>query len=162
VPYKMEKQVNGLYALANFSFDEKVFIDVTGRNDWSSTLPKGNNSYFYPSITSSFILSDIFSLPTQISFAKFRLSYAQVGNDTKAYRLYKVYTTSPIPGSVIPPSTKNNDDLKPEMSRSFETGINFSLFKNRFTADVNYYYNISINQVLEAPVDITTGYSYMF
>src|SRR5690606_29076862 len=86
--FKSERQVNGLYGLANFSFDDKIFVDFTARNDWSSTLPKGNNSYFYPSISSSFILSDIFNLPQQISFAKLRLSYAKVGNDTEPYRLY--------------------------------------------------------------------------
>ena len=160
--FKSERQVNGLYGLANFSFDDKIFVDFTARNDWSSTLPKGNNSYFYPSISSSFILSDIFNLPQQISFAKLRLSYAKVGNDTEPYRLYKVYNQSMFPGSVTPPSTRNNAELKPEMSNSFESGINFSLFKNRVTADVNYYYSTTINQVLRVPVDITTGYSYAF
>jgi outer membrane receptor protein involved in Fe transport len=159
---KTERQVNGLYALANFSFDDKIFLDLTARNDWSSTLPKENNSYFYPSVTSSFILSDIFVLPTQISFAKLRLSYAQVGSDTEPYRLYKVYSQNIFPGSATPPSTKNNDNLKPEISNSFESGINFSLFQNRITADVNYYYNTTINQVLRVPVDITTGYSYAY
>lgn len=159
---KLEKQVNGLYGLANFSFDDKIFVDLTARNDWTSTLPKGNNSYFYPSISSSFILSDIFTLPKAVSFAKLRLSYAQVGNDTDPYQLYKVYTQSVFPGSVTPPSTRNNAELKPETSNSFESGINFSLFNNRLTADVNYYYNTTNNQVLRVPVDITTGYSYAF
>lgn len=161
-PTKSERQVNGLFALANFSYDDKVFVDLTARNDWSSTLPKGNNSYFYPSITSSFILSDIFELPSQISFSKLRLSFAQVGSDTEPYRLYKVYSQNIFPGSATPPSTKFNHNLKPEISNSFETGLNFSLFKNRFTADINYYYNTTVNQVLRVPVDITTGYSYAF
>ena len=161
-PTKYERQVNGLYGLANFSFDEMIFLDLTARNDWSSTLPKGNNSYFYPSITSSFILSDIFNLPRQISFSKLRMSFAQVGSDTEPYRLHKVYSQNIFPGSVTPPGTKNNDDLKPEISNSFETGLNFSLFSNRLTADVNYYYNTTVNQVLRVPVDITTGYSYSF
>lgn len=161
-PSKFERQVNGIYALANFSFDDKIFLDLTARNDWSSTLPKGNNSYFYPSVTSSFILSDLFKLPQQISFSKLRVSYAQVGSDTEPYRLHKVYSQSPFPGSVNPPSTKNNDNLKPEISNSFETGLNFSLFSNRITADINYYYNTTINQVLRVPVDITTGYSFAY
>lgn len=161
-PFKMERKVNSLYALANFAFDDKIFVDITGRNDWSSTLPAGNNSYFYPSISSSFVLSDIFELPRQVSFAKLRASFAQVGDDTRPYRLSKVYGQSVFPGSATPPSTKNNDKLKPEISNSFETGINFSLFQNRLTADFNYYYNTTINQVLQVPVDITTGYSYAF
>ncbi|WP_159635411.1 SusC/RagA family TonB-linked outer membrane protein [Sphingobacterium composti Ten et al. 2007 non Yoo et al. 2007] len=161
-PTKYERQVNGLYALANFSFDDMIFLDLTARNDWSSTLPKGNNSYFYPSVTSSFILSDIFKLPSQVSFSKLRVSFAQVGSDTEPYRLKKVYSQNIFPGSVTPPSTQNNNDLKPEISNSFETGLNFSLFSNRLTADVNYYYNTTVNQVLRVPVDITTGYSYSF
>lgn len=161
-PFKSERQVNGLFGLANFSFDDKIFVDLTARNDWSSTLPEGNNSYFYPSITSSFILSDIFELPQLVSFAKLRLSYAQVGSDTEPYRLYKVYSQSPFPGSAASPSTKNNDKLKPEISDSFEAGVNFSLFRNRLTADVNYYYNTTVNQVLRVPVDITTGYSFAY
>lgn len=161
-PNRYERQVNGLYALANFSFDDKIFLDLTARNDWSSTLPKGNNSYFYPSVTSSFILSDIFELPDQISFSKLRVSFAQVGSDTEPYRLRKVYSQNIFPGSVTPPSTRNNNDLKPEISNSFETGLNFSLFSNRITADVNYYYNTTVNQVLRVPVDITTGYSYSY
>ncbi len=161
-PFQMQKQVNGLYGLANFSFDDKIFVDLTARNDWSSTLPKGNNSYFYPSISTSFVLSDIFTLPKAVSFAKLRASFAQVGSDTEAYRLAKVFGQSIFPGSVTAPGTRNNPDLKPEISNSFESGINFSLFNNRLTADVNYYHNTTVNQVLEVPVDITTGYSYAF
>src|SRR5690606_6426259 len=161
-PFRMEKQVNGLYGLANFSFDDKIFVDLTARNDWSSTLPKGNNSYFYPSISSSFVLSDIFSMPKAVSFAKLRLSFAQVGSDTDAYRLFKVFGQSIFPGSVTAPGTRNNADLRPEISNSFESGINFSLFNSRLTADVNYYHNTTVNQVLEVPVDITSGYSYAF
>lgn len=161
-PIKYEKQVNSLYALANFSFDDKIFVDITGRNDWSSSLPKGNNSYFYPSISSSFVLSDIFELPRAFSFAKLRLSAAQVGSDTDPYRLAKVFQPSIFPGSAELPSTRNNSDLKPEISNSFESGINFSLFNNRITADINYYNNITKNQVLRIPVEVSTGYNYTF
>lgn len=161
-PFKMERKVNSLYALANFSFDDKIFIDITGRNDWSSTLPEGNNSYFYPSISSSFVLSDIFELPRQVSFLKLRASFAQVGDDTSPYRLSKVYGQSIFPGSATVPNTKANDKLKPEISNSFETGLNFSLFNSRITADLNYYSNTTNNQVLQVPVDITTGYSFAF
>lgn len=161
-PRKYQKQVNSLYALANFAFDDKIFVDITGRNDWSSSLPKGNNSYFYPSISSSFVLSDIFELPSQISFAKLRLSAAQVGSDTDPYRLSKVFQPSNFPGSAELPTTRNNSELKPEISNSFESGINFSLFNNRLTADVNYYYNTTKNQVLRIPVEVSTGYNYTY
>src|SRR5690606_23334284 len=93
------KNVNSLYALASLGWQNKIFLDITGRNDWSSTLPLHNNSFFYPSVSTSFILSDLFSLPQAISFAKLRISAAQVGNDTEPYRTQKYYGTSEFPGS---------------------------------------------------------------
>src|SRR5690606_38493473 len=84
-----ERRTHSLYGLVNFSWKELIFLDVTGRNDWSSTLPEQNRSYFYPSVSTSYILSDIFRLPTAISFAKARLSWAQVGTDTYPYRIAK-------------------------------------------------------------------------
>ena len=77
-----EKRINSLYGYARFAYDDKVFLDLTGRNDWSSTLPSDNNSYFYPSATLSAIASDIFEMPEWVSFAKVRAAYAEVGNDT--------------------------------------------------------------------------------
>ncbi|HBK94478.1 MAG TPA: SusC/RagA family TonB-linked outer membrane protein, partial [Porphyromonadaceae bacterium] len=97
------------------------------RNDWSSTLPKGNNSYLYPSLTSSVILSELSGLKNSnwLSFAKLRLGWAQVGNDTDPYQLYKVYESLPaINGNIAYtlPSQLNNLNLKPEITSSVETG----------------------------------------
>lgn len=153
------KVINSLYGLATLDFDEKVFVDITGRNDWSSTLPVQNNSFFYPSVSTSFVLSDIFSLPTQISFAKLRVSGAQVGNDTEPYRTSKYYGQSEFPGSASVPSTLYNVDFKPEITSSFETGIELIFFQRRLGIDVNYYISETKNQILEVPVDITTGFS---
>ncbi|QNL49191.1 SusC/RagA family TonB-linked outer membrane protein [Olivibacter sp. SDN3] len=156
------RNLNSVYALTNFSFDEKVYVDVTARNDWASSLPRHNHSFFYPSISSSYILSDIFQLPRQISFAKARLSWAQVGNDTDPYQTAKYYATSAFPGSSQAPSVLFNADLKPEISTSWEAGLNFALFNNRITSDVNFYTNRTVNQVLLVPLDVTTGYSQAF
>ncbi|MGK6351231.1 SusC/RagA family TonB-linked outer membrane protein [Parapedobacter sp. DT-150] len=156
------KQVQSVYGLVNLSWQDKIFLDVTSRNDWSSTLPSDSWSYFYPSVSSSYILSDIFQLPSAFSFAKARLSWAMVGNDTEPYRLQKYYEPSAFPGSANAPTTLHNATLKPEISTSWEGGVDFSLFNNRINADVNLYHNITINQVLRVPVDITTGYSYAF
>ncbi|HEY0898947.1 MAG TPA: SusC/RagA family TonB-linked outer membrane protein, partial [Sphingobacteriaceae bacterium] len=93
------KVVNSLYALTSLAFKDRIFVDITGRNDWSSTLPVANNSFFYPSISSSFILNEMFNLPRQITFAKLRLSAAQVGNDTDPYKTSKYYGTSEFPAS---------------------------------------------------------------
>ncbi|MBB6328954.1 TonB-linked SusC/RagA family outer membrane protein [Algoriphagus iocasae] len=151
--------INSLYGLMTLDFDEKIFVDITGRNDWSSTLPTQNNSFFYPSISTSFVLSDIFVLPSQISFAKLRVSGAQVGNDTEPYRTSKYYGQSEFPGSASVPSTLYNVDFKPEITSSFETGIELIFFQRRLGLDLNLYVTETKNQILEVPVDITTGFS---
>ncbi|WP_233632683.1 SusC/RagA family TonB-linked outer membrane protein [Parapedobacter sp. ISTM3] len=156
------RRTNSVYGFVNFSYRDLVFLDITGRNDWSSTLPDGNNSYFYPSVSSSYILSDIFSLPDAFTFAKARLSWAMVGNDTYPYRTAKYYSKTDFPGSAEAPSVLHNADLKPEISRSWEAGVNVALFNNRINTDVNVYTITTENQVLSVPLDITTGYSSAF
>lgn len=151
--------INSLYGLMTLDFDEKVFVDITGRNDWSSTLPVQNNSFFYPSVSTSFVLSDIFMLPSEISFAKLRVSGAQVGNDTEPYRTSKYYGQSEFPGSASVPSTLYNVNFKPEITTSFETGLEMIFFNRRLGFDINYYITETKNQILQVPVDITTGYS---
>jgi TonB-linked SusC/RagA family outer membrane protein len=153
------KKVNSVYGLASFSYQGKYFIDVTGRNDWSSTLPLVNNSFFYPSVNTSFILSDIFKLPAQISFAKARFSIAQVGNDTDPYKTSKYYGTSEFPSSGSVPTTLPNANLKPEISTSKEAGMDIRLFKSRLNFDITLYHNITRNQILDVPLDPTTGYT---
>ena len=153
------KKVNSVYGLASLSYKGKYFIDVTGRNDWSSTLPLANNSFFYPSVNSSFILSDIFKLPTAISFAKARFSVAQVGNDTDPYKTSKYYGTSEFPSSGSVPTTLPNANLKPEISTSKEAGLDLRFFRNRLNVDLTVYHNITRNQILDVPLDPTTGYT---
>ncbi|WP_439488814.1 SusC/RagA family TonB-linked outer membrane protein [Algoriphagus sp.] len=151
--------INSLYGLVTLDFDEKIFVDITGRNDWSSTLPTQNNSFFYPSVSTSFVLSDMLVLPSEISFAKLRVSGAQVGNDTDPYRTSKYYGQSEFPGSASVPSTLYNVGFKPEITTSFETGLEMIFFNRRVGFDVNYYISETKNQILEVPVDITSGYS---
>lgn len=153
------KRVNSVYGTATLSYANKIFLDVTGRNDWSSTLPSGNNSFFYPSVSTSFILSDLFRLPEQISFAKLRASWAQVGNDTAPYKTAKYYNTSAFPGSASVSSTLYNARFKPEISNSIEVGLDWRMFKQRFGLDLAFYNNITRNQILDVPMDQTTGYT---
>lgn len=153
------KQVNSLYGMASLSYKGKYFIDVTGRNDWSSTLPLMSNSFFYPSVNTSFILSDIFRLPAAISFAKARFSIAQVGNDTDPYKTKKYYGTSEFPASGSVPTILPNANLKPEISSSKEFGLDVRLFKSRLNFDITLYHNLTKNQILEVPLDPTTGYT---
>ncbi|WP_114777470.1 SusC/RagA family TonB-linked outer membrane protein [Botryobacter ruber] len=153
------KRVNSLYALASFSYEDKIFVDVTGRNDWSSTLPVQNNAFFYPSISSSFVLTDLFALPTQVSFAKLRLSAAQVGNDTDPYKTRKYYGQSDFAGSGSVPTTLHNVNFKPEITTSYEAGLEYMLYKGRIGMDITLYKSFTRNQILDVPLDPTTGYS---
>lgn len=157
--YDRNKVVNSVYGFASFGYKSKYFVDITGRNDWSSTLPVQHNAFFYPSINTSFVLSEIFRLPAVISFAKLRASIAQVGNDTDPYKTHKYYGTSEFAGSGSVPTTMPNASFKPEISTSYETGLDIRFFKNRLNLDVTLYHNLTRNQILEVPLDPTTGYT---
>lgn len=155
---KTKKAINSVYGSAQFAYKERIFVDLTGRNDWSSTLPFKNNSFFYPSISTSFLLSDMFSLPSPISFAKFRASWAQVGNDTRPYQTDKYYDRI-YGNSFTNPSTLFNTDLKPEITSSYEAGVDIRFFKGRLGIDLAVYDNKSRNQILAIPLDPVSGYS---
>jgi hypothetical protein len=127
-PQKTRKAINSIYGSGQVSYNEKVFVDVTGRNDWSSTLPFSNNSFFYPSVSTSFIVSELVSLPAAISFAKLRFSWAQVGNDTRPYQTEKYYDRI-YANSFTNSNTLFNAELKPEITSSFEAGADIRLFK---------------------------------
>jgi TonB-linked SusC/RagA family outer membrane protein len=156
------KEINSVYGLASFSYQDKYFIDFTGRNDWSSTLPAQNNSYFYSSANASMVLSEVLTLPSLFSFAKMRFSAAKVGNDTDPYRTRKYYGASEFPGSASVPTILHNINLKPEITVSYETGLDLRFLKNRLRADLTVYQNITRNQILAVPLDPTTGYSSAF
>ncbi len=158
-----EKRINSLYGFARFAYDGMVFLDITGRNDWSSTLPEDNNSYFYPSATLSAIASDIFTMPEWVSFAKLRAAYAEVGNDTDPYRLRSFYRNEiPFDGST-PILTESdlipNADLKPEITSSVEFGLDLRFFKSRMNFDLTYYDSSTRNQIINIDTDIASGYS---
>lgn len=153
------KKVNSVYGTASFAYKNRAFIDVTGRNDWSSTLPVQNNSFFYPSINTSLVLSEIFTLPKKISFAKLRFSAAQVGNDTDPYKTSKYYGISDFPSSASVPTILHNVNFKPEISTNYEAGLDVRLFKSRLNIDLTVYSNVTRNQILDVPLDPTTGYS---
>jgi TonB-linked SusC/RagA family outer membrane protein len=157
-PQKAKKSINSLYALTQLSYLEKIFLDITGRNDWSSTLPFSNNSFFYPSVSTSFLLSDLFHLPAQISFAKLRLSWAQVGNDTRPYQTSKYYDRI-YGNSFTNSATLFNPALRPEIITSQEAGLDLRLFKNRLSFDLAVYKNKNRNQIIAIPLDPTSGYA---
>lgn len=154
--------VNSLYGLAAFGFRNKYFLDFTARNDWSSTLPSDNWSFFYPSVNASFILNDIFKLPAAISFAKLRLSAAKAGNDTDPYQTQKYYGTSEFASSGSVASVLYNATLKPEISTSYEAGLDLRFLNNRFGFDLTFYNSITKNQIVQVPMNWSTGYSAAF
>ena len=159
-----KRDLSSLYGSVSYGWRSTVYLDGTFRNDWSSTLPVEHNSYFYPSVTSSLILSELPLLRNQnwLSFAKLRLGWAQVGNDTDPYQLYKVYEAiSSINGNSAYslPDQLNNRNLKPEITSSLETGLQLQLFKDLIDIDVTYYDNTSRNQIISLPTSNAFGYS---
>lgn len=156
-PLRTEKAINSIYGMTQISWNDKIFLDITGRNDWSSTLPYESKSFFYPSLSSSFLLHDLMLLPTAVSFAKLRVSWAQVGNDTRPYQTKKYYDKI-YGNSFTNPAVLYNKDLKPEIATSLEAGLDIRLLRNRLGADMAIYNSNSRNQILEIPLDIAGGY----
>jgi TonB-linked SusC/RagA family outer membrane protein len=159
-----EKELNSLYGFANLAYKGMIYADVTARNDWSSTLPEDNNSYFYPSFTLSGLMNRIFELPDVISFWKLRGNWAKVGNDTDPYQLQDRYYWGTGEGgsaTISQSSTKSNPDLKPELTSAWEAGTDMRFFNNRLMLDLTYYNSITSNQILKVEVSPTTGYSYI-
>ncbi len=154
-----QKNLNSLYATANISFNDKLFLDIAGRNDWSSTLPAGNNSFFYPSFSGSVLLDEYIDMGRNVDIFKVRASWAQVGNDTNPYKTDLYYEWGDFPGSSVLPSTLYNQDFKPEISSSMEFGLDAKFFESRLGVDFTFYHNVTRNQIIDAPLDPTIGYT---
>ncbi|MGG7660900.1 SusC/RagA family TonB-linked outer membrane protein [Dyadobacter sp. BHUBP1] len=158
----IRKSVNSLYASANLGFRNYLFVDLTARNDWSSSLPSDNRSYFYPSAAVSAIITDIFDVKSAVlSFAKLRAGWARVGNDTDPYRLASTYKYENPWGSTPSLSENNallNANLKPELTSSYEIGTDIRLWQNRIGLDITYYKKVSSNQILDVNISNATGY----
>lgn len=167
------RRLVGLYADLNLSYKNYLFLEATARNDWSSTLPKQNNSFFYPSVSGSFVFSELIKPNDILSFGKLRASYAQVGNDTDPYQLATTYARGTITsnfGSTVFPfgnvaalqagTTIGNPNLKPEITTAFEVGTELSFFDNRLGINVTYYNQDSKNQILAVPIPNSTGFGF--
>ncbi|KMQ69175.1 membrane protein [Chryseobacterium sp. FH2] len=160
VPKPNDYQTNSVYGLVSMSYDNLVFVDVTGRNDWSSSLPKANRSFFYPSVSTSFILSDIFKLSSNtFNYWKLRASWAKVGISGLNYQLEKYYNISDFPGSVETPGTYPNPNLKPENNTNIEAGMDVSILKNRLSYNFTLYQNDTEDQIITVPTLYESGYS---
>jgi TonB-linked SusC/RagA family outer membrane protein len=167
------KSINSLYATAQVGYKNMIFLDLTARNDWSSalTLPQvlkdagigsEDNSYFYSSAALSAVITDMLVAPEFLSFAKARLSIAQLGNDTDAFTFTQSYTPSdPFGSSQVYGETDRlaNFSLKPEISTSYEGGVDLRFFGDRIGVDFTYYQTLTKNQILNIPLSLTTGYN---
>lgn len=150
-----ERSMYSVFGSLQLAFREYLSLDLTARNDWSSTLPKDNRSFFYPSASVSYIFSDFMRsikhpLPQWVTFAKTRLSFAQVGKDPEPYNLYNTRTYTYENGIRVPvPQTiKKNSNLKPEIKSSFEWGLEMKFLENRLGFDFTYYYTKTKNQAM--------------
>ncbi|MBX3257643.1 MAG: SusC/RagA family TonB-linked outer membrane protein [Chitinophagaceae bacterium] len=155
-----KSRVNSLYGMANIGYKNLVYLDITARNDWSSTLPAGNNSYFYPSIGLNGNLKDLLHLPEAFSQAQLRLATAQVGHDAGAYSLYNIYGYGTPWGnyySLVGSSSLLNPNLKPEITSTYEVGTSLGFFNNRLMLDATYYNIISKNQIIPLSTPQSSG-----
>jgi TonB-linked SusC/RagA family outer membrane protein len=164
--YSSKKMINSIYASGQVAFRDYLFLDFTARNDWSSTLPEDNNSYFYPSVGLSAVVSDMIGLQSDIlSFAKVRASYAKVGSDTDPYRLLPVvefgggWNGASKSLNQFVPNTLPNATLKPQIVSSLEFGVDLRFFQNKLRFDATYYDSEATNQIINVPVSPTTGYT---
>ncbi|WP_343691208.1 SusC/RagA family TonB-linked outer membrane protein [Chitinophaga sp.] len=161
------KRINSVYGAVTIGYKDFLYLDLTGRNDWSSTLSAGHNAYFYPSASASFVFSSLLPDHAILSFGKFRASIAQTGTDAVApYQLALTYARNPgIPGvggyviGGVATDRVPYANLKPSLSRSYETGVNMVLFHNRIQFDFTWYHSNTRNQILNAPISPTSGYT---
>jgi len=161
------KRLVGLFGEVRLDWKNTVFLSMTGRNDWSSTLPIENRSYFYPSVSASVVFTKLLQERglmdfKYLSFGKLRASWAKVGKDTGAYEtntlLWPVGTFLGDKTGVGATWTRGNPYLKPEMSRSSEIGVELHFFQDRMKFDLAYYTNDSFNQIMSPRVSQATGY----
>lgn len=164
--YESKKRINSLYGLAKLGYKDFLYLDITGRNDWSSALATpfsiDGTSFFYPSASASFILSNLSELPKAISFAKLRASIAQVGNDTAPFQTSGAFISQTTFNGQPTFSNQNfipNANLKPEQTTSFEVGADVRFFKDRLNLDVTYYNANTEDQIISLPIAISSGYN---
>ena len=173
VNYYEIKRLMGIYFDLGFSYKSMAFLNVTGRNDWSSTLPVNNRSYFYPSVSAAFVFTELMENKDILNFGKFRINYANVGSDEKPYQLafqYKAVNTYFLQYSIVNTLPHNGlvgftgprifplEDLKPQNQSAFEIGADLRFFDNRVRLDATYYRNVTTDQIVSIDVPRSTGY----
>jgi len=166
------KEIVGLYGLVSLGYKDYLYLDVTARNDWSSTLPSKNRSYFYPSVSGSFIFSELLKTQKWLSFGKLRAGLAFIGNDTDPYNLTSYKTSgsigsdpsvisTPFNGAVLltQQNTLKNPDLKSETGKSFEIGTDLRFFNSKVGVDITYYNTTTKNIIVPVSIPASSGYT---
>lgn len=171
-----KRRLVGLFGDVTLGWDDMVYLNVTARNDWSSTLPMGDNSFFYPGATLSWIFTKLLPANNTFTFGKVRLAYGKTGNDASPYQTGVRYVQGfahgyygndiasfPMNGvnAFIASSSRGSSSLKPEMTSEFEAGLNLQFFHGRIGLDASYYYRNTDDQIFTLPIDPSTGYSSM-
>ena len=161
--YRSRKVVNSLYGLVSLGWKDIVYLDLTARNDWTSTLSPGNWSFFYPSVSSSFMLDRILHMKDWapvVNMLKLRVSWANVGRDTDPYAIAYTYTTTDFPGGYRPAATLPDYYLEPENVATWELGLEGKFLGNRLNFDAAVFSSDVTNQIYARPVDYMTGAKY--
>lgn len=162
---KDRQALNSLYGSIQLSYDDYLFLDITGRNDWSSTLPSKNSSFFYPSYNLGFVATDAFDgLKSDVlQYAKFRASYAEVGNDLGIYRINTYYNYGSDTQGRLQATVQNsvgNENIEAEINKSLEFGADFRFLQNRIGLDFTWYKSVTENQIISNyPQAISTGFT---
>ena len=180
--YDSRRRLYGLYGQIDLGWDNMVYLTFTGRNDWSSTLPKDSRSFFYPGVQGSFVFSELFNQDTKkwFNFGKLRISWGQTGNDADVYQIDPYYSQSKFssasststgwgmisfPLNGVNAYTLGNllgsSSLQPEISTEFDAGFNVAFFNNRINLDFEYYNKTSDKQIFTLPSDPASGYTSM-
>lgn len=158
-----QKKINSIYSSLGLNYDNYLFLDATVRNDWTSALAPNHNSYFYPSVSLSYVFSEnIKNLPTWFNYGKLRATYAEAGNDMDPYQLYNTYSIGTDPNGNTTASrngTLYNDSVKNQLMRSYEGGLELHFFQDRLGLDVSVYKQNTFNQLITLPMDPLSGYS---
>ena len=160
------KRINSTYGIAKLGYKDFLYVDVTGRNDWSSALAtatsSANTSFFYPSVSAGLVVSNMLQLPSKISFFKLRGSFAKVGNDTNPFQTNGTFVARAAVNG-LPSFTEQsqipNANLKPESITSVEVGADMRFFDDRLKFDVTYFNALNENQIISLPISITSGYT---
>ncbi|ODS83747.1 MAG: SusC/RagA family TonB-linked outer membrane protein [Cytophagaceae bacterium SCN 52-12] len=162
--YYSRKKVNSLYGSLELSWKDFLFLNITGRNDWFSTLNPRSNSYLYPSVSGSFVFSQALEMPAWLSFGKVRAAYAEVGGDTDPYAnsLYYSLNANTHLGQAlgsIASGVSPNQNLRPLKVKEAEVGLELRTFRSRLNLDIAYYRKNTIDEILDVAVSNTSGYT---